>query len=120
MKLLSLEVGEFNQLFSWPTLSHVHVKLNFSQFSNVWVVVRFSACVRPELRKAEECKSEEAWQEGEESSSELEDEEEHRQNSEAEEEEEEEEEDEEEEEGEHTQDDTHDHMPVFTPMCMYV
>nr|XP_033482046.1 RNA-binding protein Raly isoform X1 [Epinephelus lanceolatus] len=63
-----------------------------------------------ELRKADECKSEEAWQEGEESSSELEDEEEHRQNSEAEEEEDEEEE-EEEEEGEHTQDDTHDHMP---------
>ncbi|KAL7407228.1 hypothetical protein ABVT39_005301 [Epinephelus coioides] len=62
-----------------------------------------------ELRKADECKSEEAWQEGEESSSELEDEEEHRQNSEAEEEEDEEEE--EEEEGEHTQDDTHDHMP---------
>ncbi|XP_034389164.1 RNA-binding protein Raly [Cyclopterus lumpus] len=57
-----------------------------------------------ELRKAGECKSEEAWQEGEESSSELEDEEEHRQNSEA-------EEEEEEEEGEHTQDDTHDHMP---------
>ncbi|XP_049446168.1 RNA-binding protein Raly isoform X1 [Epinephelus fuscoguttatus] len=64
-----------------------------------------------ELRKADECKSEEAWQEGEESSSELEDEEEHRQNSEAEEEEDEEEEEEEEEEGEHTQDDTHDHMP---------
>ncbi|XP_074534702.1 RNA-binding protein Raly [Halichoeres trimaculatus] len=63
-----------------------------------------------ELRKAEECKSEEAWQEGEESSSELEDEEEHRQNSEAEE-EEEEEEDEEEEEGEHTQDDAHHHLP---------
>ncbi|GAA6216951.1 RNA-binding protein Raly isoform X1 [Lates japonicus] len=65
-----------------------------------------------ELRNAEECKSEEAWQEGEESSSELEDEEEQRQNSEAEEEEEEEEEeeDEEEEEGEHTQDDAHDHM----------
>ncbi|XP_044065764.1 RNA-binding protein Raly isoform X2 [Siniperca chuatsi] len=62
-----------------------------------------------ELRKAEECKSEEAWQEGEESSSELEDKEEHRQNSEAE--EEEEEEDEEEEGGEHTQHDTHDHMP---------
>ncbi|KAM9361415.1 RNA-binding protein Raly [Symphorus nematophorus] len=60
-----------------------------------------------ELRKAEECKSEEAWQDGEESSSELEDEEEHRQNSEA---EEGEEEDEEEEEGEHTQDSTHDHM----------
>ncbi|XP_037621718.1 RNA-binding protein Raly isoform X1 [Sebastes umbrosus] len=57
-----------------------------------------------ERRKAEECQSEEAWQEGEESSSELEDEEEHRQNSEA------GEEDEEEEEGEHTQDDTHDHM----------
>ncbi|XP_070814890.1 RNA-binding protein Raly isoform X2 [Chaetodon trifascialis] len=68
-----------------------------------------------ELRKAEECKSEEAWQEGEESSSELEDEEEHRQNSEAEdeeeEEEEEEEEDEEEEEGEHRQDGSHEHMP---------
>ncbi|XP_038553074.1 RNA-binding protein Raly isoform X2 [Micropterus salmoides] len=61
-----------------------------------------------ELRKAEECKSEEAWQEGEESSSELEDEEENRQNSEA----EEEEEEEEEEEGEHTQDDIHDHLPV--------
>ncbi|XP_027134755.1 RNA-binding protein Raly [Larimichthys crocea] len=64
-----------------------------------------------ELRKAEECKSEEAWQEDEESSSELEDEEEHRQNSEAEEEEDEEEEEEEEEEGEHTQDNIHDHMP---------
>ncbi|XP_041815704.1 RNA-binding protein Raly [Chelmon rostratus] len=64
-----------------------------------------------ELRKAEECKSEEAWQEGEESSSELDDEEEHRQNSEAEEEEEEEEEDDEEEEGEHRQDGTHEHMP---------
>ncbi|XP_051269775.1 RNA-binding protein Raly isoform X1 [Dicentrarchus labrax] len=64
-----------------------------------------------ELRKAEQCKSEEAWQEGEESSSELEDEEEHRQNSEAEEEEEEEEEDEEEEERDHTQDGTHNHMP---------
>ncbi|XP_075952283.1 RNA-binding protein Raly [Anarhichas minor] len=60
-----------------------------------------------ELRKAGERKSEEAWQEGEESSSELEDEEEHRQNSEA---EEEEDDEEEEEEGEHTQDDTHDHM----------
>ncbi|XP_029288562.1 RNA-binding protein Raly isoform X2 [Cottoperca gobio] len=69
-----------------------------------------------ELRKAEECKSEEAWQEEEEeSSSELEDDEEHRQNSEAEEEEEEEEE--ENEEGEHTQNDTHDHMPVLTPVC---
>ncbi|XP_070707507.1 RNA-binding protein Raly [Pempheris klunzingeri] len=67
-----------------------------------------------ELRRADECKSEEAWQEGEESSSELEDEEEHRQNSEAEEEEEEEDEeedDEEEENGEHTQDNTHNHMP---------
>uniref|UniRef100_A0A3Q3QDB0 RRM domain-containing protein n=1 Tax=Monopterus albus TaxID=43700 RepID=A0A3Q3QDB0_MONAL len=60
-----------------------------------------------ELRKAEECKSEEAWQEGEESSSELEDEVEQRQNSEAEE--------EEEEEGEHTQDDVHDCM-----VCVYV
>ncbi|XP_035518245.1 RNA-binding protein Raly [Morone saxatilis] len=67
-----------------------------------------------ELRKAEQCKSEEAWQEGEESSSELEDEEEHRQNSEAEEEEEDEEEeleDEEEEERDHTQDGIHNHMP---------
>ncbi|XP_035004251.2 RNA-binding protein Raly isoform X1 [Hippoglossus stenolepis] len=65
-----------------------------------------------ELRKADECKHEEAWQEGEESSSELDDEEEEqRQNSEAEEEdEEEEEEDDEEEEGEHTQDDAQDHM----------
>ncbi|XP_053299909.1 RNA-binding protein Raly [Pleuronectes platessa] len=63
-----------------------------------------------ELRKADECKHEEAWQEGEESSSELDDEEEEqRQNSEADE-EEEEEEDEEEEEGEHTQDDAQDHM----------
>ncbi|XP_073324929.1 RNA-binding protein Raly [Pagrus major] len=65
-----------------------------------------------ELRKAEECKSEEAWQEEEESSSELdeeEEEEERRQNSEAEEEEDEDEE-EEEEEGEHTQDSAHDHM----------
>ncbi|XP_039971704.1 RNA-binding protein Raly [Xiphias gladius] len=61
-----------------------------------------------ELRKAEECSNEEAWQEAEESSSELDDEEEQRQNSEAE--EEEEEEDEEEEEGVHTQDDAHDHM----------
>lgn len=76
-------------------------------------------CVFVELRKEEECKSEEAWQEGEESSSELEDEEEHRQNSEAEE-EEEEEDDEGEEEGEHTQDATHDHMPVFTPACVFV
>uniref|UniRef100_A0A3Q2W1T2 RALY heterogeneous nuclear ribonucleoprotein n=1 Tax=Haplochromis burtoni TaxID=8153 RepID=A0A3Q2W1T2_HAPBU len=58
------------------------------------------------LINTEECKSEEAWQGGEESSSELEDEDEQRQNSEA----EEEEEDEEEEEGEHTQDDTHNHM----------
>ncbi|XP_034076609.1 RNA-binding protein Raly [Gymnodraco acuticeps] len=55
-----------------------------------------------ELRKAEECTSEEAWQE-EESSSELEEGEEHRQNSEA-------EEEEEEEEGEHTQNNTHNHM----------
>ncbi|XP_037831279.1 RNA-binding protein Raly isoform X1 [Kryptolebias marmoratus] len=56
-----------------------------------------------DLIKAEECQSEEAWQEGEESSSELEDEEgEQRQNSDADE--------EEEEEGEHQQDDGHDHM----------
>ncbi|CAJ1050851.1 RNA-binding protein Raly [Xyrichtys novacula] len=55
-----------------------------------------------ELRKAEECKSEEAWQEGEESGSELEDEDEHRQNSDAEEEEDDEE--------EHTQEDSHNHM----------
>ncbi|XP_060897795.1 RNA-binding protein Raly isoform X2 [Labrus mixtus] len=65
-----------------------------------------------ELRKAEECKSEEAWQDGEESTSELEDEEdeeeeEHRQNSDA----EEEGEEEEEEEGEHTQEDSHNHIP---------
>ncbi|KAK5871907.1 hypothetical protein PBY51_012647 [Eleginops maclovinus] len=59
-----------------------------------------------ELRKAEECKSEEAWQEEEESSSELEEGEEHRQNSEA-----EEEEEDEEEEGEHTQNNNHNHMP---------
>lgn len=78
--------------------------------------MRLCACVRAELRKAEECKSEEAWQEGEDSSSELEDEEEHRQNSEA----EEEEEEEVEEEGEHTQDSTHDHMAVFTLECMLV
>nr|XP_046240939.1 RNA-binding protein Raly isoform X2 [Scatophagus argus] len=68
-----------------------------------------------ELRKAEECKSEEAWQDGEQSSSELEDEDDHRQNSEAEEEEEEdveeEEEQEVEEEGEHMQDGAHNHMP---------
>ncbi|XP_039859749.1 RNA-binding protein Raly isoform X3 [Simochromis diagramma] len=62
------------------------------------------------LINTEECKSEEAWQGGEESSSELEDEDEQRQNSEA----EEEEEDEEEEEGEHTQDDTHNHMVLGT------
>ncbi|XP_071329143.1 RNA-binding protein Raly isoform X2 [Trachinotus anak] len=62
-----------------------------------------------ELRKAEVCKNEDPWQEGEESSSELDDEEEQRQNSEAEE-EEEEEEDEDEEEGEHTQEDAHNHM----------
>lgn len=62
-------------------------------------------CVFADLINTEECKSEEAWQGGEESSSELEDEDEQRQNSEA-----EEEEDEEEEEGEHTQDDTHNHM----------
>ena len=80
-------------------------------------VTIFVVCVGAELRKAEECKSEEAWQEeeGEESSSELDDEEEeeeeHRQNSEA-----EEEDEEEEEEGEHTQDSAHDHMAVFTPM----
>ncbi|CAB1461145.1 unnamed protein product [Pleuronectes platessa] len=68
-----------------------------------------------ELRKADECKHEEAWQEGEESSSELDDEEEEqRQNSEAEEEEEEDEE--EEEEGEHTQDDAQDHMVRVTPV----
>ncbi|XP_061582609.1 RNA-binding protein Raly isoform X2 [Cololabis saira] len=54
-----------------------------------------------DLIKAEECASEEAWQEGEGSSSELEDEEEQRPNSEVE---------EEEEEGEHRQDDTHNHM----------
>ncbi|XP_067361856.1 RNA-binding protein Raly isoform X2 [Channa argus] len=60
-------------------------------------------------RKEEDCKSEEAWQEGEESSSEVEDEDELRQNSEAEE-EEVEGVDEEEEEGQHTQDDTHNHM----------
>lgn len=76
--------------------------------------MRLCACVRAELRKAEECKSEEAWQEGEDSSSELEDEEEHRQNSEA------EEEEEVEEEGEHTQDSTRDHMAVFTLECMLV
>ncbi|XP_069387562.1 RNA-binding protein Raly isoform X2 [Paralichthys olivaceus] len=68
-----------------------------------------------ERRKADPCKHEEAWQEGEESSSELDEEdEEQRQNSEAEEEEEEkeeeEEDEEEEEEGEHTQDDAQDHM----------
>ncbi|XP_036007697.1 RNA-binding protein Raly isoform X2 [Fundulus heteroclitus] len=58
-----------------------------------------------DLIKAEECQSEETWQEGEETSSELEDEEEdQRQNSNA----EEEEEDGEEEE-EHRQDDTHNH-----------
>ncbi|XP_032369660.1 RNA-binding protein Raly isoform X2 [Etheostoma spectabile] len=58
-----------------------------------------------ELRKAE-CKSNEVWQEEEESSSELEGEEGHRQNSEA-----EEDKYEEEEEGEHTQDNTYDYMP---------
>ncbi|KAM7401608.1 hypothetical protein PAMP_016910 [Pampus punctatissimus] len=63
-----------------------------------------------ELRETEDCKSEEAWQDGEESSSDLEDEEEEqRQNSEAEE-EDEEDEDEEEEEGGHTQVNAHDHM----------
>uniref|UniRef100_A0A8D2ZGE7 RALY heterogeneous nuclear ribonucleoprotein n=1 Tax=Scophthalmus maximus TaxID=52904 RepID=A0A8D2ZGE7_SCOMX len=61
-----------------------------------------------ELRAADECKSEEAWQE---SGSEPEDEEQQRQNSEdGEEEEEQEEDEEEEEEGEHTQDDARDHM----------
>ncbi|MEQ2222286.1 hypothetical protein ILYODFUR_024608 [Ilyodon furcidens] len=54
-----------------------------------------------DLIKAEECQSEEAWQEGEETSSELEDEEEQRQNSEAEE--------KEEEEGEQRQDDAYNH-----------
>ncbi|XP_047203925.1 RNA-binding protein Raly isoform X1 [Girardinichthys multiradiatus] len=54
-----------------------------------------------DLIKAEECQSKEAWQEGEETSSELEDEEEQRQNSEAEE--------EEEEEGEQRQDDAYNH-----------
>lgn len=73
--------------------------------------------VGPELRKAEECSNEEAWQEAEESSSELDDEEEQRQNSEV---EEEEEEDEEEEEGVHTQDDAHDHMVCITPVCLSV
>ncbi|XP_028262435.1 RNA-binding protein Raly [Parambassis ranga] len=66
-----------------------------------------------DLIKAEECKSEEAWQEGDESSSELEDDEEQRQSSEPEEEEEEDAEEEEEGEengGEHTQDDSHNHM----------
>ncbi|XP_029007225.1 RNA-binding protein Raly [Betta splendens] len=52
-----------------------------------------------ELRTADECKSEESWQEGDEWRSEPEDEEEHRQNS--------EEEEEEEEEGEHTQHEAH-------------
>ncbi|XP_028432299.1 RNA-binding protein Raly [Perca flavescens] len=60
-----------------------------------------------ELRKAEERKSNEVWQDDE-SSSELEGEEANRQNSEAEEDKYEEEE--EEEEGEHTQDDAYDHM----------
>ncbi|KAM4588019.1 RNA-binding protein Raly isoform 4-T5 [Odontesthes bonariensis] len=58
-----------------------------------------------DLIKAEECQSEEAWQEEEDSSSELEDEEEQRQNSEV-----EEEEEEEEEEREHRPDDSHNHM----------
>ncbi|XP_034726105.1 RNA-binding protein Raly isoform X2 [Etheostoma cragini] len=61
-----------------------------------------------ELRKADGCKSNEVWQEEEESSSELEGEEAHRQNSEA---EEDKYEEEEEEEGEHTQDNTYDYMP---------
>ncbi|KAF3690303.1 RNA-binding protein Raly Maternally-expressed hnRNP [Channa argus] len=69
-------------------------------------------------RKEEDCKSEEAWQEGEESSSEVEDEDELRQNSEAEE-EEVEGVDEEEEEGQHTQDDTHNHM-VCVCVCVCV
>ncbi len=81
------------------------------QFPDVWLAVY----VYVELRKEEECKSEEAWQEGEESNSELDDEEEHRQNSEA---EEEEEEDEEQEEGKHMQDGTQDHIPVFTLACV--
>lgn len=70
----------------------------------------FWFCVfRPELRNAEVCKDEEAWQEAEESSSELEEEEEEpRQNSEA------EEEEEEEEEGEQMQDDGHTHMVSAT------
>ncbi|XP_008300803.1 RNA-binding protein Raly-like, partial [Stegastes partitus] len=59
-----------------------------------------------DLVKAEECKNDETWQEGDEWSSEPEDEEGQRQSSEA----EEEEKDEEEEEGEHTQDDAHSHM----------
>uniref|UniRef100_A0A3B4FW49 RALY heterogeneous nuclear ribonucleoprotein n=1 Tax=Pundamilia nyererei TaxID=303518 RepID=A0A3B4FW49_9CICH len=82
--------------------------LQFSQLRHVHLTFGFLVCVRvhADLINTEECKSEEAWQGGEESSSELEDEDEQRQNSEA----EEEEEDEEEEEGEHTQDDTHNHM----------
>ncbi|XP_029990888.1 RNA-binding protein Raly [Sphaeramia orbicularis] len=64
-----------------------------------------------EQRKAGPYKSDGAWQEGEESSSELEDELVQRQNSEA---EEEEDEDEEEEGEEHTQDHTHQHM-----VCIY-
>ncbi|XP_038124919.1 RNA-binding protein Raly isoform X3 [Cyprinodon tularosa] len=55
-----------------------------------------------DLIKAEECQSEEAWQGGEETNSELEDEEEQRQSSEA-------EDEEEEEEGEHRQDDANNH-----------
>ncbi|KAF0022344.1 hypothetical protein F2P81_025409 [Scophthalmus maximus] len=72
-----------------------------------------------ELRAADECKSEEAWQE---SGSEPEDEEQQRQNSEdGEEEEEQEEDEEEEEEGEHTQDDARDHMGFprdGSPVCL--
>ena len=75
--------------------------------------VSMCVCVRADLIKAEECQSEEAWQEGEGSSSELEDEEEQRQNSEV-----EEEEEEEEEEGEHRPDDSHNHMVgSYLSMC---
>lgn len=74
-------------------------------------------CVDAARRKAGGLQSEELWEEAEESSSELEDEDEElRQNSGAEDEEEGEEE--QEEEAEHTQDNTCDHMTVFTRVCV--
>lgn len=79
-------------------LCHAHGNLQNPHCSNIRFVLRFSSSLFcEELRKAEECKSEESSSELDE---EEEEEEEQRQNSEA----------DEEEEGEHTDDDAHDHM----------